>query len=166
MLYHGSNKFIENVLIPHTSFDYKPYVYATSDIFYALVRAGVFHNDEFLIKEDYDGRNFILVELEDGALEKVFDTSGYIYELDENQFIKNIDGLPNEYISTRNCKIINTLRIENVLEDIQFFKGRFFTIIRNQDSEEYWKTVRGGKEEYLQRRKERLKKLKEKQNEI
>lgn len=134
-------------------------MYATCDIFYALVRAGNFDINNFLLKEDYDGRNFTLVELKGGALEKAFDTDGYIYYLDGKQFRWNKDGVPNEYISTEECDILDVQHVNNILEDILWAKSRF-NIIRNAESDEYWKTVRGGKEGYLQRRKERVEKLK------
>lgn len=161
MLYHGSNHYIESFIEPRMSFDYTPLVYATENPFYALVRAGRFNPNEFLIKEDFTGSHFTLIELEDGAIEKVLDTDGYIYEVDKRQFTKNHEGLPNEYISTKNCIIKNRVYIKNILRTIELISKiyGFFTIIRNQDSEEYWKTVRGGKEGYLQRRKERLEKL-------
>ena len=72
MLYHGSNTYIENELIPHKSFHYKPYVYATSDYYYALVRAGKFNPEKLTFKEDYDGEIFILIELVPNAFEEVF----------------------------------------------------------------------------------------------
>ena len=74
MLWHGSSAYIEGQLVPHKSFHYKPCVYATSDPYYALVRAGKFDVNELLLKEDYDGNTYTLIELSKGAIEKVFDT--------------------------------------------------------------------------------------------
>ena len=54
MLWHGSNKYIKVQLIPHKSFHYEPLVYATADLYYALVRDGKFDINKFLLKEDYD----------------------------------------------------------------------------------------------------------------
>lgn len=157
-LYHGSNKYIENELIPHKSFHYKPLVYATSDLRYALVRAGKFDVNKLTFKEDYDGVTFTLIELVPNAFEEVFDTEGYIYEVDKSLFIHTDKLMPNEFISHDNCRIIKRIYIENVGQEI---KMRFphINVIRYEESDEYWKTVRDGREGYLQRRRERVEKL-------
>lgn len=159
-LYHGSNKYIENELIPHKSFHYKPLVYATSDYYYALVRAGKFDVNKLTFKEDYDGVTFTLIELTPNAFEEVFNTNGYIYEVDDRTFVYISDLMPNEYISHDNCTIIKTIHIENVGQEI---KMRFphIQIIKYEESNDYWQTVRGGKEGYLQRRRERVERLNE-----
>lgn len=160
MLWHGSNKFVEGQLVPHKSFHYKPYVYATSDSIYALVRAGKFDINNPTLKEDYDGRVYTLIELKENAIEEVFDTDGYIYVVDESSF-SHIDGcIPNEFVSAEPCKIIDTLHINNILDNIKHYSS-YYKIIRygSDEEKEYWKTVNGGKEGYLQRRKERVKRL-------
>ena len=161
MLWHGSNKYIEGQLIPHKSFHYKPYVYATSDPYYALVRAGKFDVNELLFKEDYDGNTYTLIELSKGAIEKVFDTDGYVYVINEETFSHTDNCMPNEFISTESCDIVDTLHIENILDNIKFH-NYYYKLIRygSDEEKEYWKTVRGGKEGYLQRRKERIKQIK------
>lgn len=156
-LYHGSNKYIENELIPHKSFHYKPLVYATSDYYYALVRAGKFDVNKLTFKEDYNGVAFTLVELTPNAFEEVFNTDGYIYEVDDNSFAHTDDLMPNEYISHDNCRIIKTTYIENVGKEI--LRHPFIYVIKYEEADDYWKTVRGGREGYLQRRKERVEKL-------
>ena len=158
-LYHGSNKYIENELIPHKSFHYEPLVYATSDYYYALVRAGKFDVNKLTFKEDYDGMAHTLVELTPNAFEEVFNTDGYVYEVDSNYFYKRESLMPNEYISQENCPILKTKYFENIGEEI---KMRFphINIIKYEESDDYWKTVRGGKEGYLKRRRERVEKLK------
>ena len=158
-LYHGSNRYIENELIPHRSFHYEPLVYATSDYYYALVRAGKFDVNKLMFKEDYDGVTFTLIELVQNAFGEVFNTDGYIYEVNDRNFMHISDLMPNEYISHDNCAIIKTIHIENVGQEI---KMRFphINIIKYEESDKYWKTVRGGREEYLRRRKERVEKLK------
>lgn len=157
-LYHGSNKYIENQLTPHKSFHYEPLVYATSDYYYALVRAGRFDVNKLTFKEDYDGVTYTLVELVPNAFEEVFDTDGYIYEVDNKSLYHTDNLMVNEYISHQPCLIIKTIHIENVGQEI---KMRFphINIIKYEESDDYWKTVRGGKEGYLQRRKERVEKL-------
>ena len=66
--------------------------------------------------------------------------------------------MPNEYICHDNCRIIKTIHIENVGQEI---KMRFphINIIKYEESDDYWEIVRGGREGYLQRRKERVEKL-------
>lgn len=157
-LYHGSNKYIKNELVPHKSFHYEPLVYATSDYYYALVRAGKFDVNKLFFKEDYDGYTSTLVELIPNAFEEVFNTDGYIYEVDSSLFIHTNELMPKEYVCHENCTIIKTTHIENVGEEI---KIRFphIQIIKYEESDEYWKTVRGGKEGYLQRRRERVERL-------
>jgi hypothetical protein len=158
-LYHGSNKYIENELIPHKSFHYEPLVYATSDLRYALVRAGKFDINKLTFKEDYDGMIITLIELVPNAFEEVFDTDGYIYEVDDSTFERTDDLMPNEYICHENCPIIKTIRIRNIGEEIEQMMYPYIQIIKYEDSEDYWKTVRGGREGYLQRRRERVEKL-------
>lgn len=159
MLYHGSNARISNCLLPHKSFHYKPYVYATSDLHYAIVRAGRFDPKISLFKEDYDGKTYTLIELKPSASEEAFDTDGYVYVVDDNSFSSVKDGLPNEFVSEKPCEIKDTIYIPNVLNYIN--SSDCYRIIRcgSEREHEYWKTVRGGKEGYLQRRKERAKKL-------
>ena len=157
-LYHGSNKYIENELIPHKSFHYKPLVYATSDYYYALVRAGKFDVNKLTFKEDYDGVTSTLIELVPNAFEEVFDTDGYIYEVDNSLFTHTDDLMPNEYICHDNCRIIKTIHIENVGQEINM-RFPHINIIKYEEADDYWKTVRGGKEGYLQRRRERVEKL-------
>ena len=157
-LYHGSNKYIENELIPHKSFHYKPLVYTTSNYYYALVRAGKFDINKLTFKEDYDGVTFTLIELAPNAFEEVFNTDGYIYEVDNSLFIHTDELMPNEYISQYNCAIIKTIHIENIGKEIGM-RFPHINIIKYEESDDYWKTVRGGREGYLQRRKERVEKL-------
>ena len=66
----------------------------------------------------------------------------------------------NEFISTEPCNIIDTLHIGNILDTMKYYNN-FYKFIRygSDEEKEYWNTVRGGKEGYLQRRKERIQKL-------
>lgn len=160
MLWHGSNTYIEGQLVPHKSFHYEPYVYATSDQCYALIRAGKFDVNNLTLKEDYDGFAYTLIELKENAIEEVFDTDGYMYAVDEESFYRTEDCMPNEFISKEPCNIKYTLHIRNILDDIKHYYP-YIKIIRygSKEEKEYWKTVRGGREGYLQRRKERVEKL-------
>lgn len=113
-----------------------------------------------LLKEDYDGNTYVLIELSEGAVEKVFDTDGYIYTVNKDAFLHTKDCMLNEFISTEPCNIISTLHIENILDQMKHYAG-FYKFIRygSDEEKEYWKTVRGGRDGYLQRRQERLKRL-------
>ena len=159
MLYHGSNYFIANRLEPRVSFDYKKLVYATDDYFYALVRAGKFNPEKLTLKEDYMGKaeRFRLVELVPGAFKEVFDVSGYIYEIDEHSFKPN--GTL-EYVAEEEIDILTATKIHNVWEEIQK-NIEHYELIYHDEADDYWTTVRGGKDGYLERRANRIRKLKE-----
>ena len=161
MLYHGSNKNIKGFLKPFISFHYKPLVYATSDYLYALVRCGKFDFTKLTFKEDYDEKTFRLIELVPNAFEKVFNTDGYIYLLNEADFTHTDNLMFSEYVSNKECKIQDTIYVPNVAEEI--LKTNIEIIRYGQDAD-YWKTVRGGKEGYLERRLKRVKIIKEKEN--
>ena len=160
MLYHGSKYFIEDELEPRLSFACKKLVYATDNYFYALVRAGNFDMTKSLIREDYNGVNkpYQLVEVVPGAFGEVFNCKGYIYEVDDRTFVNSID--INEFVSESNVKIKKRIVIENVYEEI-LKNIEHYELIFYENSEEFWKTVRGGREGYLDRRAKRLQKMKE-----
>lgn len=160
MLYHGSKYFIKDELEPRVSFAYRKLVYATDNYFYALVRAGNFDMTKFLIREDYNGADkpYQLVEIVPGAFEEVFNSRGYIYEVDDRTFISSGD--VNEFVSEVNVKIKNCIVIENVYEEI-LKNSEHYELISYENSEEIWKTVRGGKEGYLERKAKRIQKIKE-----
>lgn len=162
MLYHGSHTYIEDKLIPHKSFHYEPYVYATNDYFYALVRAGKFNVNNLTLKEDYDGITHTLIELKENAFKEVFDTDGYIYLVNDNDFYRTEKCMPNEYISTKECGIVKRIYISNLFDEINKCCSIYIKLITygSNEEKEYWETVRGGKEGYLQRRKERIERLK------
>lgn len=160
MLYHGSKHLIKNELEPRLSFACKKLVYATNDYFYALVRAGNFDMSKFLIREDYNGTDkpYQLVEVVPGAFDEVFNHRGYIYEIDEQSFVSSDD--INEFVSDISVSIKNTIVIENVYEEL-LKNAEHYELISYGDAEKVWKTVRGGKEGYLERRRKRLLKIKE-----
>lgn len=160
MLYHGSKYFIEGELEPRISFACKRLVYATDNYFYALVRSGNFDVTKSLIREDYNGADkpYQLVEVVPGAFEEVFNCKGYIYEVDGRSFVSSGD--INEFVSESNVTIESCTVIENVYEEI-LKNAEHYELISYDDAEEFWKTVRGGREGYLDRRAKRLKKMKE-----
>lgn len=165
MLYHGSKYFIKKELEPRVSFAYKKLVYATDNYFYALVRAGNFDITKALIREDYNGADkpYQLVEVVPGAFEEVFNCRGYIYEVDDRSFVSSND--INEFVSEVNVKIEKCTVIENVYEEI-LKNAEHYELISYDDSEEFWKTVRGGKEGYLERKKKRVQKIMQTMKEV
>lgn len=160
MLYHGSKYLIEGELEPRLSFACKKLVYATDNYFYALVRAGNFDMTKFLIREDYNGTDkpYQLVEIVPGAFEEVFNCRGYIYEVDDRAFVSSGD--VNEFVSEVNVKIERCIVIENVYEEI-LKSVEHYELVSYEDSDEIWKTVRGGKEGYLERKRQRIQRMKE-----
>ena len=158
MLYHGSKYYIKEELEPRMSFAYKKLVYATDDYFYALVRAGNFDITKALVREDYKGagKPYQLVEIVPGAFEELFNCKGYIYEVDDGSFISSED--VNEFVSEVNVKIENCIVVENVYEEILKNSERY-ELISYENSDEFWKTVRGGKEGYLERKAKRVHKI-------
>jgi hypothetical protein len=158
MLYHGSKYFIKDELEPRMSFACKKLVYATDNYFYALVRAGKFDMTKALIREDYKGpdRPYQLVEVVPGAFEEVFNCKGYIYEVDERSFISSPD--VSEFISEHNVKVERCIVIENVYEEL-LKNIEHYELVPYENSEEIWKTVRGGREGYLERRAKRLEQI-------
>lgn len=157
MLYHGSKNLIENYLEPRVSYEMKPLVYATDDWCYALLRCGNFDITKFLIREDYDEatNKLSLAEIVPGAFKYLFDRTGYIYELDERYFVFNHD---TEYISEDYVPISRCTVIDNVWNEIQKHLDRF-ELIFYENSDAYWKTVRGGREGYLDRKRKGLKEM-------
>ena len=156
-LFHGSNTYIKDTLVPHKSFHYQPYVYATTDFNYALLRAGKFSPEKIMLKEDYNGKTITLIELYQGAFTDALSTEGYIYVVDGKGFVHTDDCMCGEYISTMDCPIEEKIIIHNVLMAI--LNNAQFKLIYYKDSDEYFKSVRGGREGYLERRKERVERL-------
>lgn len=153
-LYHGSKTKIETCLKPSISYELKNWVYATDDYYYALVRSGAFDLTKFMVREEYEGPNkpYELCELYSGAFEELFDRPGYIYIVSPDLFEYRHG---TEWVSDKYIRIDDTIYIPNVWEELNKNIGHY-KLIRNEDSEEYWKNVRGGREGYLKRKKEAL----------
>lgn len=167
LIFHGSNTSIPNgeFLMPMVSFDYEPLVYATDDIAYALVRCGKFDISDIAIKEDYQGadKKYTLVELYPGAFEKVFSTEGYLYFVNAKDFEKR----DNEYVSRKPVQIVSRFCIPNVwLHMLTPAINEAYRLVRYRDSVEYLKSIGCDLDKYLERRRERVRKILElKQNE-
>lgn len=157
MLYHGSNYFIKDELKPEYCFGVKKLIYATEDYCYALVRAGAFNPLKAFLREEYESpdKPYKLMELYPGAFKDVFDVKGYIYEVEDDLFSINSD---NEYITESNVKIVKCTEIPNVWSEMMKYSERY-ELITYEESDKHWEKVRGGKEGYLKRRKERISKM-------
>lgn len=151
ILYHGSNSYIPSTIEPRISYDYKPLVYATDDLRYAILRCSV---GGCAIKEDYDGRNLTVVELEENAFEKAYNTNGYIYTVDSDLFTNN----GTEWISTNSVKWIEMYPVNNVYNALKIFP---IDIISYKDSRSYFEEHQIDYNAYMLRRALRNKKLKD-----
>lgn len=166
MLFHGSNVEIKDgFLKPNISFDYKPLVYATDNYWYALVRCGKFDIKDISIREEYIDPNhpYTLVELRENAFRDIFDTSGYIYMIDNFCFTER----NGEYISENSVPIHGTKHIENVWASMQegIYNGAY-NLVNYQDCNKYFKSIGCDKEAYLKRREDRIRKIKELKGEV
>ena len=156
MLYHGSKTYIEDCLEPRVSFELEKWVYATDDYFYALLRCGNFDITKSLAREEHEWGRHSLCEVVPGAFEELFDRPGYIYEVDESLFTKLRDG---EYVADKEVPIVRCIHIENIWKELQRYPD-VYELISYEDSEPYWEKVRGGKEGYLERRRNSVNKIK------
>lgn len=155
ILYHGTTHNIEGELEPRVTYELKPLVFATNDYYYALIRAGKFDIHKPLIREDYDDGFRSLAEVVPGAFKEVFDRPGYIYEVDNSKFKYNVG---TEFISNDKAKITKTHAIDNVWNEIQKNKDKY-ELVTYENPGDYWDKVRGGREGYLERKMESVKRV-------
>lgn len=157
MLFHGSSVLIEKELKGRMNL--LEYVYATDDYCYALVRAGKFDPQRFLIREDYDGNDkpFQLIEIEPNAFKQTFDRPGYIYRVNDDGFMYNQIG---EYVKEDSAEIIDSIFIPNVWDEIMKYRDRYELVFYDK-ADSYWSKIKGGKAGYLERRRNRLSNIKE-----
>lgn len=153
-LFHGSQVGGIDILKPMISLEYVSMVYATEDYSYALVRAGK-QLDE--IREEYYGleKPFEIAEIYPDAFKHQFDCEGYVYLLNPDDFEYNPE--TTEYRSSKPVKPVGMIRVSNIWEEMLKNKESY-RFIYNGD-EEYWKTVRGGRDGYLKRKLEAKQKM-------
>lgn len=159
-LFHGTQvKGIEE-LKPSISLEFESFVYATDDIAYALVRAGK-QLDQ--IREEYYGKNkaFEIAECYPDAFKHQFDCEGYIYLLDPDDFELNPE--TGEYRSRKAVKPVDCWRISNIWDVMAKGRPDRFKFFYDGD-EKYWKTVRGGREGFLERKLANKRKMLEMRN--
>lgn len=159
-LYHGSHTKLQigDYLVPKISFDYTPYVYATDNMAYALIRSGKFNFKDIAIKEDYIGGKHILVELKRDAFKDIFDTKGYIYILNADDFLLAGD----EFVSDKPIQIREMIYVDNVWDRMHSDWFKFhYDFVDYDHSDEYFIVNNINKEAYLARRRDRIKRLEE-----
>lgn len=115
-VYHGSPLKL-NVLKPQNrSLEERDYVFASPDRNFALCYAGNAWND-FMINQSYLNGKLTLIEIEPDAFEKAFNTPGYLYALDGNDF--PIRRSSREVMTDRPVKPKSIKRIPNVYNEIK-----------------------------------------------
>ena len=115
-VYHGSPLKL-NVLKPQNrSLEARDYVFASPDRNFALCYAGNAWND-FMINQSYLNDKLTLIEIEPDAFEKAFNTPGYLYALDGNDF--PIRRSSCEVMTDRPVKPKSIKRIPNVYNEIK-----------------------------------------------
>ena len=156
-LYHGSNCGTIKVLEPRISLEYKKLVYATDDIYYALVRAG---KQLDLIREEYHGRykNFELAECYPNAFKRMFECKGYLYVLNPEDFYQDPETL--EYKSEKPVVPIERIDIQDIWYWMHRLGDRAYDFHYYGD-DTYWETVRGGLNGFLERKKRNKQKMNE-----
>lgn len=85
IVYHGSHNGNIEIIKAHVSTHQKKCIYATDNKVIAMLFMNKGMGDLDTIKS-YDNGLPILIERRQGVLEKLYDTSGYIYELDGSSF--------------------------------------------------------------------------------
>ena len=117
ILYHGSKKDLD-ILKPFVSDNRRSAVYASTDFNFALCYSGYQWNDS-LIRQSYYNKQLTLIELRQDIFKELFNTSGYVYTIDSDKFIKVPNGVYTEYYSFDEVYIKDKLYIENVLDKIR-----------------------------------------------
>ena len=116
-LYRGTKisglKYMEPRLVNHK----QEYVYATTDKIEAIIYSvkGGNLNYTNIYGYDDDGKR-CLIERKEGWLEKIFNTQGRYYILDDKTFYKHDElGVgENEYVSLEKVKVLEEIKIPNV----------------------------------------------------
>lgn len=148
-LFHGTQVGGIDELKPSISLEYVSMVYATDNFAYALVRAGK-QLDE--IREEYYGKDepFEIAECYPDAFKHQFDCEGYVYLLNPEDFEYNPD--TTEYRSDKPVKPVGVICVDNIWREMMAIENGYRLFY--DGDEEYWKTVRGGREGFLQRKRD------------
>ena len=116
-LYHVSKIPNLKILEPHLSTHKKPYVYATTNLEFALFFGGIESAGDFDgIYGWKDGTPFFY-EAYEGALQRRFgETTCYIYEVDPTTFEKDKTSFKGEVVSEKPVNTINCEKIDNLYQ--------------------------------------------------
>ena len=118
-LYRGCKEPNLKVMYPRLVNHKRKYVYATSDIVEAIIYSVKGGNFNYTNIYGYDDNNKrCLIERKKDCLEKIYNSEGRYYILDDKNFIKHkaIGVGDNEYISTKCVSVEKEITIPNVWE--------------------------------------------------
>ena len=116
-LYRGTRLSGLKVMRPSLVNHDKPYVYATSDKIEAIIYSVKGGNFNYTNIYGYDDNgNRCLIERKKNCLERIYNTTGRYYVLDDTSFKKHNElGVgDNEYVSSVPVKVIEEVKIDNV----------------------------------------------------
>ena len=119
IVYHGSSRGDIDFLTPHISTHRKNCIYATENKVIAMLFMGRDMGDLDTVK-DYRNGMPILIERRKGILEKSYNNSGYIYELDGSTFMHYDYLWKPEVISFENSiQPIKKVYYDNILKELK-----------------------------------------------
>ena len=116
-LYRGTKISGLKVMKPSLVNHDKPYVYATTDKIEAIIYSVKGGNYNYTNIYGYDDKgNRCLIERKKNCLERIYNTTGRYYVLDDTSFKKHNElGVgDNEYVSSVPVKVIKEVKIDNV----------------------------------------------------
>ena len=116
-LYRGTKISGLKVMKPSLVNHDKPYVYATTDKIEAIIYSVKGGNYNYTNIYGYDDKgNRCLIERKKNCLERIYNTIGRYYVLDDTNFQKHKElGVgDNEYVSSVPVKVIKEVKIDNV----------------------------------------------------
>ena len=142
-LYHVSTEPNLKVLEPLISTHGKSYVYATSNLEFALLFGGIESAGDFDgIYGIKDSLPFFY-EAYKGALKRRFEGAKcYIYEVDPSNFEKNKTSFRGEVVSEKPVKVINCKVVDNLYQHLlQLNENRKLKLRFFEETEEYRKMI-------------------------
>ena len=118
-VYHGSSIPSLKVISPNVSTHKMNWVYATPSKVIATIFLSPMHSDYYYyLSGNGITSEIVLVERKQGMFKKVFDFSGYIYELDAKNFESGKTGWSAEVVSEKEEKVINSYYVENIYNEL------------------------------------------------
>lgn len=152
VLYHGSHTKLDSI-DPHVSTHGIKVVYAAADYNFALCYAGNQWNDYQISQTMYNGK-LVLTEIQKGAFNRIFNTSGYVYTLQKTGF-KQFNR--HEYVNHTKVYPLECEVIDNVLDTIKksdielYYYPSLPPFIKSREEyikakDELFRKLRGGKQ--------------------